>query len=374
MRKLTKQNLEDIIVGCSFLGTGGGGSFDSGMKRIYSDLDAGLTFNLVAPEELNDDDYAAAPYGVGSTAPLTPEAKKRYEKLPRISEEPTAVAFKRLEKYLGKKFVATIAGEIGPGNTALAMSAAAHLGIAQLDADTVGRAAPEIDQNTILAAGIAVAPAAGATEFGDEILLTKIATISREEDFFRAISEVSMGIAVTDSAISSKQIKTPGVLVQGSISHAEEIGKAFRTAVESHRDPLQAVLTAGKGMKLFEGKISDFQWKDKGGYLVGDVEIAGTGAYQGSTYKIAYMNENLMAWRDGEVSATCPDLFTMVVSKTARAISNPHFEKGEDTTVIGFPAPAPWRKPGGLKLFGPAHFGYDVPYIPIEERHPPEGK
>jgi DUF917 family protein len=362
------------VVGCSYLGTGGGGSFDEGMKMIYADLEAGLTFNLVAVEELSDDDYAAAPYSVGSTAPLSPEEKKRYEKLPRISEEPAVVAFKLLEKYLGKKFVATISGEIGPGSTPEALSAAAHLGIPQLDADAVGRASPETNQSTVIAAGISPVPAAGATKFGDVMLLTKIAALSREEDIFRILSEVSMGIDVTDSALSGKQIKTPGVLVQGSISHAEEIGKAFRTAVESHQDPLQAILTAGKGMKLFEGKISDFQWKDKGGFLVGDVEIAGTGAYRGSTYKIAYMNENLMAWRDGQVSATCPDLFTMVVSKTGRAISNPNYEKGEDTTVIGFPAPAAWRKPGGLELFGPAHFGYDVPYIPIEERHPPEGK
>ena len=265
--------------------------------------------------------------------------------------------------------MATIAGEIGPGNTALAMSAAAHLGIAQLDADTVGRAAPEIDQNTILAAGISIAPAAGATEFGDEVLLTKVAIASREEDFFRAASQVSMGIGVTDSAISGKQIKTPGVLATGTISHAENVGKAFRTAVEAHQDPIQAVLKAGNGLKLFEGKLADYHWKDKGGYLVGDVELAGTGKYQGSNFKIAYMNENLMAWRDDKVSATCPDLFTMVATESGKAISNPDFVRGQAITVIGFPASAPWRAPGGLKLFGPAHFGYDVPYIPIEERH-----
>jgi DUF917 family protein len=65
MRTLTKQNLEDIVVGCSFLGTGGGGSFSHGMKQIYDDLKAGLVFRLMSPQEMKDDDYAAAPYGVG---------------------------------------------------------------------------------------------------------------------------------------------------------------------------------------------------------------------------------------------------------------------------------------------------------------------
>jgi len=195
MRTLTKQDLEDIAVGCCFLGTGGGGSFSEGMKLIYDDLKAGLVFKLMSPQEMKDDDYAAAPYGVGTTAPPTAEEKQRYAKLPRIKEESTTAAFRLLQKYMNKNFVATIAGEIGPGSTPAAMSAAAHLGIPQLDADTVGRAAPEIDQNVVLAAGLQITPAAGVTDFGDELILAKVATTSREEDLFRAASVVSMGIA-----------------------------------------------------------------------------------------------------------------------------------------------------------------------------------
>ncbi|MFZ0739724.1 MAG: DUF917 domain-containing protein [Candidatus Acidiferrales bacterium] len=367
MRTLTKQNLEDIIVGCSFLGTGGGGSFSHGMKRIYDDLDAGLVFKLMSPQEMKDDDYAAAPYGVGSTAPPTEEEKQRYAKLPRIKEESTTAAFRLLQKYMNKTFVATIAGEIGPGNTPAAMSAAAHIGIAQLDADTVGRAAPEIDQNVVLAAGLQITPAAGATAYGDELILAKIAATSREEDFFRAASMVSMGIGVTDTPIAGRDAKREGVLVQGSISHAEEVGKAYRIAVETHRDPIQAVLDAGHGYRLFEGKIADFKWKDQGGYLVGDVEISGSGKYQGSAFKIAYKNENLVSWRDGKFSVTCPDLITMVIKDSGKAIANPDFEKGQETVVIGFISPPNWRTPLGLELFGPRRFGFDTPYVPIEQ-------
>jgi len=169
MRKLSKQNLEDMIMGCCYLGSGGGGSYDAGLKRIHDDLAAGLTFNLMSVDEMNDDDYAATTYYVGSTAPYTPEQRERFDKLPRIKEEATAVAFRLLQKYTGKNFVAVFAGEIGAGNTPYALSTAAHLGIAQLDADTAGRAVPEIDQSTIFAAGISLLPAAAATLFGDEV-------------------------------------------------------------------------------------------------------------------------------------------------------------------------------------------------------------
>jgi uncharacterized protein len=231
----------------------------------------------------------------------------------------------------------------------------------------VGRAAPEIDQNAALAAGLHIVPAAGVTQFGDEMLLTKIAATSREEDFFRSISMVSLGIGVTDTPISGKDIKG-GVLVHGSISHAEEVGRAYRNAVANHQDPIQSVLNVGHGYRLFEGTITDFHWKDQGGYLVGDVELSGTGKYQESHYRIAYKNENLVSWRDGKFSVTCPDLITMVTTSSGKAVANPLFEKGQDTTVIGFPAPDVWRTPAGLQLFGPTRFGYDTTYVPIEKK------
>jgi len=369
MRNLSKQNLEDMIMGCCYLGSGGGGSYDAGLKRIHDDLAAGLTFNLMSVDEMNDADYAATTYYVGSTAPYTPEQLERFAKLPRIKEEATAVAFRLLQKYTGKNFVAVIAGEIGAGNTPYALSTAAHLGIAQLDADTAGRAVPEIDQSTIFAAGISLLPAAAATLFGDELLITKVATPSREEEFLRIASTISMHIAAADSALPGKLLKQPNIVVQGSLTLCEEIGKAYRLAIESHQDPIRAVIEASKGYKLFSGQVSNYEWADKGGYLVGDVEITGSGGYQGQKYRLAYKNENLISWRDGKVSVTSPDIITMVATTTGKAILNPDFKKGQEVTIIGIPAPAPWRTPAGLKVCGPEHFGYDASYTPIEERH-----
>jgi DUF917 family protein len=38
-------------------------------------------------------------------------------------------------------------------------------------------------------------------------------------------------------------------------------------------------------------------------------------------------------------------------------------------TVFGLPAPKEWRTSEGIKAFGPRHFGYDLEYIPLEERY-----
>ncbi|MGA9389740.1 MAG: DUF917 domain-containing protein [Candidatus Sulfotelmatobacter sp.] len=369
MRNLSRQNLEDIIMGCCYLGSGGGGSYEAGLKRIHDDLAAGLKFNLISVDEMKDDDYAATTYYVGSTAPYTPEQIERFNKLPRIKDEATAVAFRLLQKHVGKNFVAVIAGEIGAGNTPYALSTAAHLGIAQLDADTAGRAVPEIDQSTIFAAGISLLPTAAATLFGDELLITKVATPSREEEFLRIASTISMHIAAADSALPGKLLKQPNIVVQGSLTLCEEIGKAYRVAVESQKDPIQAVLDASNGYKVFAGAVSAHDWADKGGYLVGDVEIGGAGLYSGQRYKLGFKNENLISWRDGKVSITSPDIITMIDNATGRAVLNPDFTKGQKVTIIGIPAPSPWRTAAGLRVCGPEHFGYDASYIPIEERH-----
>lgn len=369
MRQLSKQNLEDIVMGCCYLGSGGGGSYEAGLKRIHDDLAAGLTFNLISVEEMNDDDYAATTYYVGSTAPYTAEQLERFNKLPRIKDEATAVAFRLLQRYTGKNFVAVIAGEIGAGNTPYALSTAAHLGIAQLDADTAGRAVPEIDQSTIFAAGISLLPTAAATLFGDELLITKVATPSREEEFLRMASTISMHIAAADSALPGKMLKQPNIVVQGSLTFCEEIGKAYRIAVESKKDPIQVVIEASRGYKVFAGQVSDYDWADKGGYLVGDVEVSGSGAYSGQKYRLAFKNENLISWRNGKVSITSPDIITMIDNVSGKAVLNPDFSKGQEVTIIGIPAPAPWRTQAGLRVCGPAHFGYDASYIPIEERH-----
>ncbi len=65
-----------------------------------------------------------------------------------------------------------------------------------------------------------------------------------------------------------------------------------------------------------------------------------------------------------------PDLIAVADSRTGAAIANPDFQRGQRVTVLGFPAPAIWRTPAGLEAFGPAHFGFNVPYVPIEQRPP----
>ena len=368
-RVLDRDALGDILVGCSFLGSGGGGSLAEGRARLADDLAAGLRFELLGLADLDDDEWVASPYGLGSNAPPTAAEKARFADLPPPRADAVEASFRLLSSFLGRRFVATIAGELGPWSTAAALSTAARLGIPTLDADRIGRAAPEATQDSVLAAGLSTVPLAAVTGLGDSLILQKVAGGSRVEDLLRAISVASLGeLGVTDAALSGQYAKRPGVLVAGSLSLAERIGQASRHAVAARSDPLEAVRAAGGGIRLFEGKVVAFPWKDAAGFLAGEVTIKGTGPFSGSHYRVLFRNENIVAWRDDKVSVAPPDLIAIADTITGAAIANPEFKAGQPVTVLGFPAAAIWRTPAGLALFGPAHFGFDFPYRPIEDQ------
>lgn len=365
---LNAQMLEDALVGSSFLGCGGGGSLTAARELIAGDLAAGQSFRLLNTADLDDDERVSSPYSLASLAPAGPEILAKLDAIEKPVEVPTFAAFSLLEEHLGTRFAAVILGEIGPLSMAEGLSTAARLGVPALDADTVGRATPEINQHSVRVAGHPLTPAAGVTPFGDEIILRGLQDPSREEDLFRALAVVSREIGVADAPITGKIAKSDGALVKDSFTLARKIGEAVRLAKQSGADPIEAARAQNAGYQLFRGTVSRFDWADKDGFLVGDVVLAGIGDFAGQEMVIDYKNEHLVARRDGKLVATCPDLITVVDVQSYEGINNPDFTKGQEVAVLGYKCDPLWRKPAGLAVFAPRYFGYDVDYVPIEQR------
>jgi hypothetical protein len=363
---LDRAALEDILTGCAVLGCGGGGKYAEGFARINDDLEAGLLFSLLPVADLGDDEWVASPYGIGSLAPQSEEDRARFAGVPRAKEDNVEASFRRLGRFLDRPFVAAVAGELGPWSTAAALSTAARLGIPLLDADRVGRATPEATQDSVLVAGFSNLPLAAVSAFGDSLILEKVARDSRVEDLLRALSVASAGdLGVTDAALSGRDIRRSAALVLGTISKARALGQAVRQAVAAGTDPVAALLAAGAGVRLFQGAVLECPWRDEAGFLVGEVLIEGRGEFASSRYRVRFKNENIVSWKDDVVSVLPPDLISVVDSATAVAIANPEFDPGRQVTVLGFPAPAIWRTPAGLRVFGPAHFGLAQAYRPL---------
>ncbi|MGB3472193.1 MAG: DUF917 domain-containing protein [Erythrobacter sp.] len=360
--------LEDALVGSSYLGTGGGGSLAEARELMAKDLSAGHEFTLLSVADLADDDRVACPYGLASLAPVSADMQARLDGIEGERAEPVQLAFETLEQQIGQKFAAVILGEIGPLSLAEGLSIAARLGVPALDADTVGRAVPEINQHSVKVAGIPLTPIGAATPFGDQMVVDKLGDPTRAEDILRSIAVVSQVCGVTDSPITGAQAKADGTLVTESFTLARSIGAAVRAAKDGGTDPIEAARAAGDGYVLFTGTVADFDWRDEDGFLVGTLTVAGTDDFAGQRFSTAYKNEHLIARRNGKVVATCPDLISVIDLETYDGLNNPDFVQGQKVAVLGFRCDPLWRSKAGLKVFSPGYFGYDVDYVPIEER------
>lgn len=359
--------LEDALVGSSYLGTGGGGSLEEARKLIAADLASGHTFTALSVSALADEDRVACPYGLASLAPTSAEMQTRLDAIENRVDEPVQAAFETLERHIGQKFAGVILGEIGPLSLAEGLSIAARLGVPALDADTVGRAVPEINQHSVKVAGIPLTPIGAATPFGDEMVVGTLGDPTRAEDILRSIAVVSRACGVADSPITGAQAKQDGSLVKGSLSLARRIGRAVREAKGASSDPIEAARIAGDGYLLFTGTVAATDWRDEDGFLVGTLTLSGTDEYADQTFETDIKNEHLVARRDGAIIATCPDLISVIDVETHDGIVNPDYQSGQRVAVLGFRSDPIWRSEAGLAVFNPRYFGYDIDYQPIEE-------
>jgi len=368
MRKLTRQDLYDILYGCTILGTGGGGDLDKGLALVDKALDVGKEFTLVGLDEVPDDALIACPYMCGSISPLSEEEERKYSGLPRIDEEPPLRAFRALEEYLGRELYGVISTELGGANTAEAFYVGACLSKYIVDGDPAGRSVPELQHSTFYVHDISITPMAVANEFGDVAIFPHVLNDFRAEALVRALAVASKNsIGVADHLATGSKLKK-GV-IPGTISYALQVGRAYRQAREGGENPALAVAGAAGGYTLFRGKVKDFNWRDEGGFTYGDVYVGGEGDHEGSTYRIWFKNENIVSWRDDEIDVTVPDLICVFDADKGTPVINPHSEVGMRVEVIGLPGPKEWRTEKGLRVFGPRHFGYDIQYVPIEEKY-----
>lgn len=357
MRKLGSQEIEDIAIGSAVLGTGGGGDPYLGKLDAISSVKRHGPLELVEIDELDDDTLVVFPFGIGSPVPM----------LERLSVNNEIIrAFHVMSKYLGKPIGAIMSAEIGGLNSVIPLAVGRELGLPVIDGDTMGRAYPQVHLVTLTLYGHSASPMAIADEHGN---VAVIDTISNEW-----VERLARPIAVEFGAIAGgvafpvtvRDLKEAAVL--GSVTYAESIGRAIRTAKEEHRDPIAAALDATKGYRLFSGRIIDVNRRVEKGWALGETVIAGLDEYTGREVAVRFQNEHLVVVENGEIIASVPDLIAILDSERGDPITTENLRYGFRVTVLGIPCDEKWRTPAGVELGGPRHFGYDIDFVPVEER------
>ncbi len=366
MKKLSKQDLHDILLGAAIVGTGGGGSLTEGIKLVDEAFDEGFEFTLAEIDEIPDDALIGSPYTCGSIGCLSKEQQKKYDELPKIKEAKEVAAIKVLERYMGKEFYGVIATELGGGNTAAALNVAARLGKPIIDADPAGRSVPCLQHSTLFLNEVSITPMGLANNFGDSMVISSVANDDRAEVLARTMAVASFNsVGVVDHPAEWKVLKNS--LIKNTITYCLEIGRTARLANEQGRNFAYDVSERFNGYVIFEGEITETDWEDRDGFTFGNINIVGEGEYEGEDLSIWFQNEYIMSWKNGEVFATAPDSINIYVKDDKIPLLNPNAKEGMKVTVFVLKAFEEWRTEKAIEIFGPKFFGYEIDYKKIED-------
>lgn len=356
-RMIGIQEVEDIALGAAVLGTGGGGDPYVGKLMAIEAIRQHGPVELVTIDEVDDDEMSVAIAMMGAPTVMV-------EKMP--GGEECVSAFYAAQSYLGKTIKYVYSIEAGGINSTIPITLAAKLGLPMIDLDGMGRAFPEIQMVTHNLFGVTATPFTMADEKGNSAVLS---TIDNRwmETFARSIA-VNMGATsiIGAYAASGKQHREAAVF--GTLSLAETIGKTLRDARAAHMDVIKALKDVTKGYVVFHGKLVDIQRRTVAGFARGEAILEGIGEDAGSRMNIQFQNENLMAARDGNIIVSVPDLITMVEEDTGEPITTEQLRYGFRVMVLAMPCHPHWRSAKGLEVVGPKYFGYDVEYVPVEQR------
>ncbi len=355
MRVIEPDELEPLAIGAWILGAGGGGNpYLAGLnlRRLY---EAGTRVSLVDPMSLADDDPVAMVASVG--APLV--GRERLSD-PRFATKPLLA----MQAYLKCTFRAVMAVEVGGTNALQPLMVAAMTGLPVVDADTMGRAFPEGQMTSFAIADLPMLPLVMSDIRDNEIIIPRAASPKWMERIARkTLTELGAVSATCKGPRTGREIKQHGVLY--STSRAIRIGRTVLEARSRRDDAVAALVEAENGTLLFKGKILDIERRATDGFLRGTARIAGLDEDRGAALELAFQNEFAVAWRDGAIVATTPDIMCVLDSESGEAIGTEMIRYGQRVSVIALPAPEFFLTPKGLAATGPRAFGYDFDYRPF---------
>lgn len=375
MREIrTPEDVNDLVHGLTLLGTGGGGRPEQGVESLMPHVTGGRGVSWVSPEAIADDAWVCSVFGMGSIAPTAPLSAEQRRALGYPDAwtvaRPMVRAVQELEIYTGKKIAAILPFELGAGNTSTPMDAAVQLGAAIVDGDCAGRAIPELSQTTAAIAGIRFAPGAVADAWGNVLLVKQTASEALTERIGKLISiatklpDMKAACAHAGFLMSGRELKR--IAVPGGITRALAVGRAIRQTRAAGGDPVAAAAKAVEGWVLFRGRVVTKEWESRDGYMYGTTTVEGEGADAGHSLRVWFKNENHVTWRDGTPWVLSPDLI-MMIDADGTPYTNTLLPEGARVGVVGASADARLRTRAALELLGPGHYGYDLPYTPIEQ-------
>ena len=352
---VTASDLDRIAIGAGILGAGGGGNPEQGRQRALRELAAGRRLRVVGLDELEDDALVVPVGGMG--APTL-----GIEKIGKGDE--ATIAVQAIAESYGVEIAATVAVEIGGTNSVVPLIVGGHLGLPAVDADGMGRAFPEGSMISYYFDGRAPARSIMVDARHRKITFEGVQGTVELERMARAMC-VQLGgrVFVADAPITAARLRETAI--PATLSWARDLGDSVLRARGGNRQPVEEILRAGRGRRLFAGKVTDVERRVERGYNFGRIRLEGTDENRRSIATIDLQNEYLVLRIDGEVAMTVPDILSLVDQERGHPITTELVRYGLRVLVLGIPAAPQLKTELALTRVGPRAFGYDLDFIPL---------
>ena len=368
--KLNKDDIDALLIGYGIYGTGGGGDPEWGRIILENDFNKGRTIDIVDPEDVEDDAFVCSGGIMGSVKALE---SMSYEEIVASWENDFVLlkAVREMEKLKGRKIDYIIPFEAGGLNSPVIMTLAARMGIPVINADAVGRSAPETQMTSFIGYGISLTPMPLVDNKGNTIVVMESTETTYADEVGRFVVTKGGGMgANAHYAMTGAQLKKS--CIPGAVSNSIRIGKAILNAKAKGQNPVEAFIAGEKGLKLFEGVVHEVEGEDKGGFYLTNVTMDGAGEFSGKKAKLVIKNEVMAVWVDGKIKSVFPDLACMLYSDNGLGVMSAELKAGMKITVVGLPCHDRMRKcmetEAGRKALGGARYGYpELEYVPFEK-------
>lgn len=350
METLTIDQVDDLALGATLLGTGGGGDPYVARLMLKQTMREHGDISLATFDELPPDGLVMTVAVVGAPTVLL-------EKIPAGTEFVGAV--KALASYLGQDPVAIMPIEVGGLNTLLPLAVAAELGLPVLNADGMRRAFPQIEMTVFTLAGIKAAPMAVADEKGN-LCVFETNTNQLGETLVRG-AVMSLGLANAFASYTMTVAQAKDHAIADSLTYCVELGSRLAAVQRGETGAYEQFLDFAEGKVVFSGTIIDVERRTTDGFSRGTVTIE---SRDGSTRRmqIEIQNEFLCAFEDGTAVVSVPDLVCILDAETATPITTETLSYGQRVDVVAMPCAPEWHRDGMLAVVGPEAFGFDHEY------------
>ncbi|MFP3203026.1 MAG: DUF917 domain-containing protein [Sulfolobus sp.] len=346
-------DINNLAIGSSLLGSGGGGDPYIGVSMLKNELEKRKTDVeiIIGINELNKNEYLVSTAMMGATT-------ISIEKPPNGNE--VLMAMRTYIRIAGKNISYITPVEVGGENSITPLISSLKTGIPVLDGDGMGRAFPELQMTTFYFYGISPSPLVLVDERDNVSVIYGIDGLWSER-IARAVTlryggssyVISYGMSLRDYATS---------YIPNTLSLSIEIGELLN----EHK--LDEVLDKLHGVILFKGKIVDV-WKglDKG-FNKGYVLIEGLDEYKNMNLRVHFQNEFIVAIINESVAASAPDIISLLDLFSLKPITTDRVKYGQKVIVVGIPAHEKLKTEKALKYVGPKAFGYNIEYSPLTSK------